>query len=555
MPSWLAGRVDPAVTALRTALAEVALRRLIVSWFAVNAGQSALLVTILVIAYNEGGPVAVGFFSLARYLTPAIVAPFVGIPAARWPTESVLRWTNTTRTLAVIVMAGLVAVGAPIWLLALVVAVEAGAGAFSRPLQMSLLPAVAQTPEQLIAANVTSGAAEGLGVFVGPALTGLLLVIYGPLAALLAVVAIYAIGVASIAGLHVQHMGQRGRPEDSAAALAALSVGVRTILSTADIALVISSLGLQTFVRGLLNVLTVVAAIELLGMGEPGVGTLNAAIGLGGLAGAIAAISLAGRRRLGGPFAVALAGWGAPIAIMGIVANAPVAIACMAAVGISNAVLDVAGFTLLQRLSPNAARVAVFGVMDSAANAGPAIGGLVAPVLIGALGIQGALVVSGAILPVAALVASPRLRRVGEASPEAARREELVRGQSLFAPLSLATVEHLASSLVPITAEAGAWLMREGESGNEYLLIESGEAEVSRFGEVIATLGPGDGVGEIALLRAVPRTASVRALTEVGALSLDCGSFLEAVTGQPASYDTAERIARGRLAADSERDA
>src|SRR5262245_52342947 len=123
MPSWLAGRVDPAVSALRTALAEDALRRLIVSWFSVNAGQSALLVTILVIAYNEGGPVAVGFFSLARYLTPAIVAPFVGIPAARWPTETVLRWTNATRTVAVIVMVGLVAADAPVWLLALVVAV------------------------------------------------------------------------------------------------------------------------------------------------------------------------------------------------------------------------------------------------------------------------------------------------------------------------------------------------------------------------------------------------------------------------------------------------
>jgi MFS family permease len=555
MPPWLAGRVDPALTALRTALAEDALRRLIVSWFAVNAGQSALLVTILVIAYNEGGPVAVGFFSLARYLTPAIVAPFVGVPAARWPTESVLRWTNTTRTLAVVVMIGLVTTNAPVWLLALAVAVEAGAGAFSRPLQMSLLPAVAQTPEQLVAANVTSGAAEGLGTFIGPALTGILLVVSGPIAALSAVVAIYAIGVASIARLHIPQVGRRGRAEDGAAALAALSIGVRTILSTPDIRLVISGLGMQTFVRGLLNVLTVVAAIELLGMGEPGVGTLNAAMGLGGLAGAIAAISLAGRRRLGGPFALALAGWGAPIAIMGFIANAPVAIACMAAVGISNAVLDVAGFTLLQRLSPNVARVAVFGVMDSAANAGPAIGGLVAPVLIGSLGIQGALIVSGTILPAVAVLAAPSLRRVGEASPEAVRREELLRGQPLFAPLSLATVEHLASSLVPISAQAGSWLMREGESGDEYLLIESGEAEVSRFGEIISTLRPGDGVGEIALLRAVPRTASVRAVTGVGALSLDCGSFLEAVTGQPASYDTAESIARGRLAADSERDA
>jgi MFS family permease len=240
---------------------------------------------------------------------------------------------------------------------------------------------------------------------------------------------------------------------------------------------------------------------------------------------------------------------------MGIIVNPAVAIACMAAVGISNAVLDVAGFTLIQRMAPNAARVAVFGVMDSAASAGPAIGGLVAPVLIAWLGIQGALIVSGAILPAAALLASSRLRRIAEASPEAIRREELLRGQPLFTPLSLATVEHLAASLVPVTAAPGTWLIREGDAGDEYLLIESGELEVSRFGEIIGTLGPGDGVGEIALLHAVPRTASVRAITEVGAMSLDAGSFLEAVTGQSASYDTAESIARDRLAADLEREA
>jgi MFS family permease len=200
-----------------------------------------------------------------------------------------------------------------------------------------------------------------------------------------------------------------------------------------DVRLVIACLGLQTFVRGLLTVLTVVAAIELLGMGDPGVGALNAAIGLGGLAGAIAAITLAGRRRLGPPFAVALAGWGAPIAVMGIVVAPPVAILAMAAVGLSNAVLDVAGFTLLQRMTPNASRVAVFGVLDSVAALGPALGGLLAPVLIATWGIQGALVATGVILPVAALLALPRLRDIGVGSPEAIRREALIRRQPLFA--------------------------------------------------------------------------------------------------------------------------
>jgi MFS family permease len=227
----------------------------------------------------------------------------------------------------------------------------------------------------------------------------------------------------------------------------------------------------------------------------------------------------------------------------------------VAAVGLSNAVLDVAGFTLIQRMAPNASRVAVLGAVDSVANAGPAIGGLIAPALIAAFGIQGALVATGAILPVAAILAWVWLRDVGERSPESIRREELLRRQPLFAPLSLATVEHLSSSLVPYHADPGEWLMREGDAGDAYLLIETGEAEVSRFGQVIGTLGAGEGLGEIALLHDVPRTASVIALTPIEAFSLGCGSFLEAVTGHAASYDTARSIASDRLAADVERDA
>ena len=554
MAPLLGGRLDPAVGALRTALADGSIRRLMVAWFAVNAGQYGLLVTTLVIAYAEGGPVAVGVFGLARYLTPALLAPWVGLPAARWPTEAVLRGTNTIRMLAVVAMVAIVAAGAPLWVLGVAVAVEAGAGAYSRPLHMTLAPAVAQSPQQLVAANVTSGAAEGLGTFVGPAITGILLGVTGPLAALLAIVAIYAIGVASIARLHVAHVG---RPErfEAGAAVAEMSAGLRATVRMPDVRLVIACLGLQTFVRGLLTVLTVVAAIELLGMGDPGVGTLNAAMGLGGLAGAIAAITLAGRHRLGTPFAVALAAWGAPIAVMGIVAAPPVAILAMAAVGISNAVLDVAGFTLLQRMTPNASRVAVFGMLDSVAAAGPAIGGLVAPVLNATLGIEGALVVSGVILPVTALVAWPRLRHVGVGSPEAIRRDELLRRQALFAPLSLATVEHLSSSLASVEIEPGTWLMREGDQGDHYLLIERGEAEVSRFGQVIGVLGPGDGLGEIALLHDVPRTASVMALSPISAFSLDRSSFLEAVTGTATSYDSARTIASDHLSADLERDA
>ena len=544
---------DPAVTALRTTLQDPELRSLTVAWFTVIAGKWAFLVTTLVAAYDAGGTVAVGLLGLARFLVPTVVAPFAGLPTVRWRPEAVLRTVNAIRTVSIGLGIAVVALELPIQLLFLVVAIEAGVGAFSRPLHMALLPAVARTPAQLIAANVTSSAAEGLGTFVGPAVAGLLLVASGPLGATLAVFAIYAVGVAAIARLDVPAVGRSDT--STRAVLRQLSAGVSALAALPGPRLIVLGLGLQTFVRGLLTVLIVVASIELLGMGDPGVGALNAAMGLGGLVGAAAAISLTGRERLSPAFGLALAGWGAPITVIGLVVHPLVALGAMFAIGVSNAFIDVSGFTLIQRMTPNANRTAVLGLIDSVANGGVAIGGIVAPVLIELLGIRGALIVSGLILPIAALLISPALRGMAEGGLGGTHRVELLRGEPLFAPLSLATTEHLAGALTPVAFDDRAWIMREGETGREYILIDAGQAEVSLEGRAIRTLGPGNGAGEIALIRDVPRTASVRAVGPVSAFSLDRASFLEAVTGHAVSRAVATSQVQDRLAADTQRPA
>jgi hypothetical protein len=332
-----------------------------------------------------------------------------------------------------------------------------------------------------------------------------------------------------------------------------LTAGFRAASSLPGPRLVIVSLTLQCLVRGLLTVLVVLAAIELLSMGEPGVGTLNAAMGLGGLLGAVLAISLAGRERMGPAFAVALAGWGAPIAVMGIFPSVVVAILAMAAVGAANAVLDVSGFTLAQRTAPNAARVSLLGLIDGAANLGPAIGAAIAPILAEGLGTRGALMVTGLILPIAAIAIWPIIRRLDEGGPAAIRRVELLRQQPLFGPLSLATVEYLAGSMVPVRYQPGEALIEEGARGDDYFLLDEGEVDVEQGGSVIAREGPGAGLGEIALLHDVPRTATVRAASPVAAFSLGREAFLEAVTGHAQSREAAEATAAEHLAGDERR--
>lgn len=412
---------------------------------------------------------------------------------------------------------------------------------------MSLMPAVARTPGELVAANVVSGVAEALGTCFGPLLAGLLLATGGPVPVYVAVLIIYLVGLAAIARVHVR--SAPGPGHDERAILRRVLDGAQTVATLPGPRVLISAITLQTAVRGMLTVLTVVAAIELLGMGDAGVGTLNAAMGAGGLLGAFSAIALSGQTRLAPWFAIALAGWGVPIAAIGLLADPLWAAAMMVVVGVSNAIVDVAGYTLLQRSTPNDARVAVLGLLDSFANGGVAVGGIVAPLLVALLGVQGALMATGAILPIVAAVTWPAIRRLDEEGVVPAAQLDLIRSVPLFAPLSLAVTEWLAGRLERVTVTTGDWLIREGDEGDVYYVVEAGEVEVTAGGEVLRRMGPGSGIGEIALLRSVPRSASVQAATDVDAWMLGREDFLEAVTGQPQSLAAAEAVVDARLSA------
>jgi len=545
----LASGLGPSIDAMRLIAVDRDLRRLLLGWFAVWAGKGGFLVVNSVTAFAAGGPVAVGLLGLASYLPPAILSPFAGVPAARWPAERVLLASHVVRVGAVVLAMVVMAIGAPIEALYVAVAIEAAAGAVTRPLHMALLPMLARTPAQLVAANVSSSAAEGVGMFLGPAVVGVALATTGPLGADTVVLVCFATAALATAAVHAPTVG---RGDGSLAlVLAQLSAGARAVARLPGPRLVILGFGMQTFVRGLLTVLIVVAAIDLLGMGDPGVGVLTAAIGFGGILGAAGAVTLAGRSRLAPAYAVSLATWGLPIAVIGVIALPSVAIVAMMAVGISNALIDVAGFTLIQRTTPNASRIAVLGLTDSAAAIGPAIGGIVAPLLVSVFGISGALVVAGLILPITAAVLWPFLRGVEVEDGGLAHAVTVVRSVPLFAPLSLASVEHLAARLQPVTIAEGTWLMREGEAGDRFVIIETGSAEITRDGRRVRIEGPGAGIGEIALLADIPRTASARALEPIHGHTLDRGAFLEAVTGHASSQALAMSLVRNRLAADT----
>jgi MFS family permease len=522
------------------------IRNLQASWTIGVAADAAFLVVALVVAYEAGGPLAVGALGVIRMAPATLVALGVSVEE-RWRPEGALVGVSIVRAVAAAVACVAFASGADLIVVAVAAAVVAGAGILVRPTQVALLPALATTPEDLVAANVATGTGEGLGVFVGPIVAGFVLVLGGPAVAFGLVAVAFGVAAMAVAGVRVADAARRhGRRLRSGTPVAA---GLRSLTQRPLAAIVIASFGTQSFVRGLLMTLIVVASLRLLGLGEPGVGLLNAAIGAGGFVGSMGALALAERRRLAPVFSLTLIAWGAPIAVIGLVPVDLLAIAALVVVGAANGILDVAGFTILQRTVPNEERRSVMAVLEGGAGLAVAFGSIVASVLVEIVGIAGALVATGMILPVVAAVGWPRLRTIDDLAviPEAQART--LRGVPMFRLLPLAALEGLAREIVEVSFDEGRTLMREGEIGDRYFVLTSGRVDVTEGGRRIRTCGPGEGVGEIALIRSVPRTATVTATEPVTAYAIGAEAFLGIVLGHPGATLVADEIIVERLAA------
>jgi hypothetical protein len=224
-------------------------------------------------------------------------------------------------------------------------------------------------------------------------------------------------------------------------------------------------------------------------------------------------------------------------------------VALLVMVGASREVLDVASRTLLQRSVPAQLVGQVFGVLEGLSMAGLAVGALLVPALAQVGGSRAALLGVAAVLPLAAVAGGRALFSLDAGTPVPLVQISLLRSLPLFGDLPVPAIEGLAAALQPVTLEAGAVLIREGEPGDAYYAVAGGELEVSQEGRFLRVCGRGEGVGEIALLRDIPRTATVTARTPSMVYALGREPFLAAVLGHAATGRHAASIAAERLAA------
>ncbi len=540
------GPIRAAVASVREALANDGIRRLEVVWATSVAADAGLVVVLLVAVYVRDGAVAAGILGALR-MGPAIAAGMLSAAAlARFDARRVLVASGLIRAAGAALVAIVLATDGPSWALFVLAAVVAMANALVRPAEITIMPAVARSPGELVAANMAWSTGEGLGTFSGPFVVGLLIAA-GASSLAAAVVAIACLGTAVVVGglRFEQSMDATGGARGNRGMR--LLDGLATLRRRPIVGWTMVGVYAQVMSRGLLAPLAVVASIELLGMGEPGVGLLNAALGLGGLFGVVFAMGATSGNRVIRTMCVSLAYWGAPIALIAVLPFPAVGLGAMAAIGVANAVYDVVLFTILQRGTANDERGPVFSVLEGAAGLGSVTGSLLAPVLLAAFGPQGALAVAGSILPIVALVIYSRIGRADRVSLIDDDLVELLRSVELFRELPMTAIERLATGLEPRSFAAGEVVMREGDPGEEFLVVEAGEIEVSVAGRAVQRLDRGAGIGEIALLRRSPRTATVTAVTDVTARAVSADAFACAVSG-PASIAVTEQIAAAHLA-------
>jgi len=520
-----------------------ALRRVEFAWAGYYVAEWASFVALSVYAYGFGGAAAVGVLGLVRTLPAALCVPAGTALADRTRRERVLLLIQSVRAVTLLSAAGVLATNGPHWLVFVFAGLTAAVGAAYRPAHLALVPLLARTPQELVAANVSASTFEGLAVLVGPALAGVLLTFTGSDVVLVAAALISAWAALLVARISPgPYLPARGR-----GTIADLAAGVRGLAGEPIPRLIVGLFACQAFVRGILNVLLVVAAFRLLKVGESGVGFLNAAFGAGGLAGGLFGLGLVGLRRLARPFTAGLVMWGVPIALVAAWPHTAWTLTCLAVVGAGNAVLDVSGFTLIQRGIDDAVLARVFGVFEILVITAVGVGSILGSLLVSQLHLRTALVVTGCLLPVLAALAWPRLRAVDDATDLPERELRLLGSVALFSPLPPTTLERLAVHLRPATAVAGTELVREGDEGDLFYLIAEGRVEVSQHGHHVAQLGPHDYFGEIALLNDVPRVATCTAATDTHLYTLGRERFVSAVTGNTASAVEIQTVIDRRL--------
>ena len=517
------------------------------SWAAQSLSIWAFAIGLGVYAFDVGGATAVGIAAVVRLLPGAAASPFAGLIGDRFSRRAVLVLSSLASAALIGGAAAAAASDAPPALVFVLAGLSTIAICPYVPAEGALMPLVARTPQELSASNVAHSVMDNVGFLGGAVISGVLLAATSPQA-----VFVVAALAGLISALLLSSMRRDARPayvtETSGQVLGEMAKGVRVLASDSSLRLVSIALTLLVFFEGAADVLAVIIALDLLDLGQGAVGWLNAAWGIGALAGSAALALLLHRGQLAAGIALGCLVAGGSLILPGLWVVAAAGYIAFLGMGAGYTFVEVAGRTMLQRVGSDETLARALGVIETSRFAAMALGSIAVPALIGLLGIRGALVALGAVLPAFALARWSALRALEIGAPVEEGRFRLLRDHPIFAPLPMEMLERLSHDLIPLTPAKGEAIVKQGEAGERFYMVAQGEVEIHIDGAFRHTSGSGDCFGEIALLNDVPRTATVIATEGCQLLALDRRHFVGAVTGHLRSDEAAAAVADERLA-------
>jgi predicted MFS family arabinose efflux permease len=528
----------------RGLLANRPLTKLLGGEFVSAIGDWLYIVALLVVIYQESGdPFVLGLFGAARVVPYIVLSIPAGIVADKYDRRIILLVTDLARGAAMLGMAAVVATGGPIWVVVALSIFAASMSTFFYPAIGAYIPNLAADERQLGPANSAWASLDNLGFVIGPVLGGVLVASGGTTFAFVINAATFLVIAGVLWRLPPSANVQDAADQANAAPLEA-APGREPPSEVPAPGAIVPIIGIASirFMDGLLfggvGVLTVVLATDILQAGADATGYLNAAIGIGGVAGAVVSGFLILRRNLAGPLlagAVVLAAGAFALGMSNVLVAAMVAIVLISG---GHLVLEVIATTLLQRVTTDAVRGRAIGALVTVETIAEGAGSFLLPVLVTSIGAMAVLGSGSALMVVAAIVG---LVLIGGAATRVPNAFEATIARVAQLPLlvgvSAANLEAALDRVVAVPVAAGEAVIRQGEPADRFYIIESGSFVVRQAGgadetiRTLRTLGPGDVFGELGLLNAAPRSATVSAATNGVVLALDGSVFLAMVSG------------------------
>ena len=542
----LLSHLGPPTRALRAVLRNGAVTRMQLAFLLFNVAEPAMWVAILVYAFDRGGTPEVGTVSILLLVPAGLLAPVAAALGDRYRRERMVRFGYLAQAVTTAGTAIALFLDAPapvVYALATVACVTYTTG---RPNHHALMPSLSDTPEEVAAANSVSSLTEGIGATIGGIVAAALA---GAGADAVFAVAAGALFVAVVLTYGVHSPDQERSTEAlrpwTLAAEAASGLGV--LARSRGPRLLVMIAATVSVATGAIGVLMVPLAIDTLGLGDAGVGLLTTILSVGLFVGAGVSVAFATRRRLALAMLLAAAVFAISGVAFGSSRTTAIAIAASVIFGAGITLLDVLGRTMLQRTTTDDVLTRVFGAVEALWLLGYAAGAAAAPLIERATDLSWAFVISGGLVLIVTAVAFTGLRAIDAASVIPERQLALLTRIPMFAPVPPVDLERLARQLDPIATPTGTEVIRQGDIGDRFYVIDAGDFEIEIDGEHVTTLREGDFFGEIALLQDVPRTATVRSLTDGAVWALDQEEFLATLTGLPQAATEAHRISAERM--------